>query len=255
MYDRDKNKLVIFSNILRPFISLNKEKSVFFKNCTEFNDDDTRNTDTMTQQKETPVEQIDIEHKETQHAQATFSPGSIHSEEVREFWKKELNANEWVMLTLKEGYVIPFKEFPPKYEEPNNASAIREMTFTYETVLELKNSEVVKFTNEKPHCVSPLTVSYKTGRDGSIKKRLCLDGSRCINKCIKEQKVTLSHFQRALELTREKDYQVTYDLKSAYHHIKIHPTQTKYLGAAVTKPEGDLQYFVFLYLPFGGFFG
>jgi hypothetical protein len=29
MYDRDKNKLVIFSNILRPFISLNKEKYVF----------------------------------------------------------------------------------------------------------------------------------------------------------------------------------------------------------------------------------
>jgi hypothetical protein len=59
------------------------------------------------------------------------------------------------------------------------------------------------------------------------------------------------HFQRALELTREKDYQVTYDWKSAYHHIKIHPTQTKYLGAAVMKPEGGLQYFVFIYLPFG----
>ena len=99
--------------------------------------------------------------------------------------------------------------------------------------------------------MSPLTVSYKTGRDGSNKKRLCFDGSRCINKCIKEQKVTLSHFQRALELTREKDYQVTYDLKSAYRHIKIHPTQTKYLGAAVTKQEGDLQYFVFFYLPLG----
>lgn len=125
------------------------------------------------------------------------------------------------------------------------------MTFTYETILDLKNSGVIKFTNEKPLCVSPLTVSYKNGRDGSINKRLCLDGSQCINKCIKEQKVTLSHFQRALELTREKDYQVTYDLKSVYHHIKIHPTQTKYLGAAVTKPEGGLQYFVFLYLPFG----
>jgi hypothetical protein len=125
------------------------------------------------------------------------------------------------------------------------------MFFTYETVLDLNNSGVIKFTNEKPHCVSPLSVSYKTGKDGSVKKRLCLDGSRCIKKCIKEQKVTLSHFQRALELTREKDYQVTYDLKSAYHHIKIHPSQTKYLGAAVTKPEGGLQYFVFLYLPFG----
>nr|CAH0105377.1 unnamed protein product [Daphnia galeata] len=72
-------------------------------------------------QKEIPVKQIDIEHKETQHAQAKFSPRSIHSEEVREFWKKELNANEWVMLTLEEGYVIPFKEFLPKYEEPSNA--------------------------------------------------------------------------------------------------------------------------------------
>ena len=73
------------------------------------------------------VERIDIEHKETQHVQTQFSPGSIHSKEVREFWKRELNAGEWVMETLKEGYVIPFKEFPSKYEEPNNASAIRKI--------------------------------------------------------------------------------------------------------------------------------
>ena len=109
------------------------------------------------------------------------------------------------MSTLATGYVIPFETPPPKYEEPNNASAVNEMSFTYETVLGLWKSGVVQFTDEKPHCVSPLTVSYKTGRDGTIKKRLCLDGSRCINKCIKNQKVTLSHFQRALELTRELD--------------------------------------------------
>lgn len=41
MYDRDKNKPVIFNNILSPFISLNKKKSVFFRNCAEFNEDDT----------------------------------------------------------------------------------------------------------------------------------------------------------------------------------------------------------------------
>jgi hypothetical protein len=155
------------------------------------------------------------------------------------------------MNTLATGYVIPFEQTPPTYEEPNNASAVNERSFTYETVLGLQKSGVVQFVDEKPHCVSPLTVSYKTGRDGTIKKRLCLDGSRCINKCLKEQKVTLSHFQRALELTREQDYQVTYDLKSAYHHIKIHPSQTKFLGAAVTMPDGSLQYFVFLCLPFG----
>lgn len=44
---------------------------------------------------------------------------------------------------------------------------------------------------------------------------------------------------------------MTYDLKSAYHHIKIHPDQTKYLGAAKTNPKGDKQYFVFLFLSFG----
>jgi hypothetical protein len=75
--------------------------------------------------------------------------------------------------------------------------------------------------------------------------------SRCVNLCIKEQKVTLSHFQQALELTRDQDYQITYDLKAAYHHIKIHPTQTKFLGAAIPKPNGETQYFIFLFLPFG----
>jgi hypothetical protein len=167
-----------------------KENLYFYRSLKNYNADDTSNIITMIPLDNVHVEQIEIENKETQHVQTQFSPGSIHSKEVREFWKRELNAGEWVMETLKESYVIPFKEFPSKYEEPNNTSAIREMIFTYETVLELKNSGVIKFTKEKPHCVSPLSVSYKTGRDGSVKKRLCLDGSRCINKCIKEQKVT-----------------------------------------------------------------
>jgi hypothetical protein len=62
---------------------------------------------------------------------------------------------------------------------------------------------------------------------------------------VKEQKVTLVHLQRALEITQEYDFQVTYDLKSAYHHIKIHPLQTKYLGAAIKRPDGTTQYFFF----------
>ena len=73
--------------------------------------------------------------------------------------------------------------------------------------------------------------------------------------CIKTRKlvrkVTLAHFQGALEITREYDFEVTYDLKSAYHHIKIHPSQTKYLGAAIKRPDGTIQYFVFLFLLFG----
>ena len=181
----------------------------------------------------------------------SYTPGSIHSEKVREFWKSELKAGEWVMDTLEHGYVIPFEKSPPEYEEPNNQSALREQGFVYQAIMDLKKIGVVNFVSEKPHCVSPLSVSYKTGRDGSIKKRLCLDGYRCINDCIKKQKVTLSHLKRALDLTNAGDYQIVYDLKAAYHHILIHPSQVRYLGAAFTRPEGGTQYIVFLYLPFG----
>ena len=155
--------------------------------------------------------------------QAVFSPGSIHSAEVREFWKTSLKAEQWVMDTLQKRYVIPYEKSPEVYEECNNASALKYLSFVYEAVADLKDLGIIKFVDYKPYCVSPLSVSIKTGKDGLSKKRLCWNGSRCVNLCIKEQKVTLSHRQRALELTRDQDYQMTYDLKVAYHHIKIHP--------------------------------
>ena len=99
--------------------------------------------------------------------------------------------------------------------------------------------------------MSPLTVSTRIGNDGAVKKRLCWDGSRCVNTYVKEQKVTLLHLQRALEITRKLDFQVTYDLKATYHNIKIHESQTRNLGAAITKLDGGTQYFVFQFLPFG----
>ena len=180
-----------------------------------------------------------------------FYPGSIHSEDVRAFWQNELQAGEWVMDVLTQGYVIPFVESPPAYEEANNKSAMQDMPFVIQAVAELKKRGVIEFRDEKPFCVSPLTVSKKFGRDGIAKNRLCWDGSRCVNLYVKEQKVVLSHLRRSLEITREGDFQVTYDLKAAYHHVRIHPSQTKYLGAAIPKPDGGKQYFVFLYLPFG----
>ena len=51
-----------------------------------------------------------------------------HLEEVRDFWQRNLKAGEWVMDTLKNGYVIPFETFPEAYEEPNNASAYQNMS-------------------------------------------------------------------------------------------------------------------------------
>lgn len=164
----------------------------------------------------------DIQSKSlSNHIQTKFFPGAIHKEEVRHFWQTELKASDWVMQVLEKGYVIPLTQLPTVYEEPNNASANLENNFVKEAVAELERLGTIKYVYEKPHCVSPLSVTKKIGSDGSVKKRLCWDGLRCVNKYIKEQKVTLSHFQRALEITRKSDFQVTYDLKSAYQVIII----------------------------------
>jgi hypothetical protein len=80
---------------------------------------------------------------------------------------------------------------------------------------------------------------------------LCWDGSRHINLLLKKEKVNLSHFHRALEVLLPGDFQLKYDLTSAFHHIKIHPDHVKYLGASYIDQEGEKAYIVFTHLPFG----
>lgn len=181
----------------------------------------------------------------------SFVPGGIHTKESIQFWRNTLQAGEWVLDVLENGYSMPLEGTPPAYEERNNASARQHKVFVRETVLQMAKEGIVRLVDDKPHCVSPLSVVSKVSPTGVEKLRLCWDGSRCVNQYLKEQKVTLAHFHRALELTHQGDFQIKYDLKSAYHHIRMVPQQTKYLGAAFEKEDGELQYFVFLYLAFG----
>ena len=81
---------------------------------------------------------------------------------------------------LEEGYIISFTKALAVYEEPNNASANKDPVFVHQAETELATLGIIQFTKEKSHCVSPLTVSHKKGRDGSINKRMCWGGSRCV---------------------------------------------------------------------------
>ena len=143
------------------------------------------------------------------------------------------------MDVLENGYVIPFEKIPPPYEEDNNATAKRQMGFVRQAIEELREQGVVEFVTTKPTCVSPLTVSEKVKPDGTVKRRLCWDGSRCVNLALKAQTVTLSSLQKALEITRKGDFQVVYDLKSAYRHIKICREQVQFLGASFDNEKGE----------------
>jgi len=80
--------------------------------------------------------------------QIIFAPGQIHQKNVFEFWKEELEASEWVLDTLKEGYKIPFAKIPERYEEKNNASALSNMKEVRAQVAEMIAMGVVRVVKE-----------------------------------------------------------------------------------------------------------
>jgi len=184
--------------------------------------------------------------------QSKFCPGSIHGEKEVSYWREVLQAPNWVMDVLTQGYVLPFEQFPDEvYEEQNNKSAKQDMAFVRQTIYKWEEEGVVEFVANKPMVVSPLTVASRTMPDGSVKKRLCFDGSRYINPRLKKEKVNLAHLQTALEITEKGDWQAKYDLTNAYFHIKICQEHRKFLGASFDKEDGSRKYFQFKVLPFG----
>ena len=89
-------------------------------------------------------------------------------------------------------------------------------------------------------------------REGLLKLRLCIDLSRYINLLLKKEAVSLPCLDKALRMLLPKDFQATFDLKSAFHHVLIHPDFRKFLGFAVPAKDGSGdRYFVFRVLPFG----
>lgn len=186
-----------------------------------------------------------------ENLQEMFEPGSIHELAVRDFWKHSLLASDWVLKTLEDGYRIPFDELPGTYEEDNNASAKANMTIVKSIVADMIASKIIRVVKEKPICVSPLGLVSKLQEDGSTKHRLIFDASRWVNRFIKDQVVTLSHLEKALNLTERNDWQIVFDLKSAYYHIKICKEHQTFLGASITNSDGSKLFFVYNHLPFG----
>ncbi len=178
-----------------------------------------------------------------------FQPGSIHAEAVRSFWLTTLKCSPWVEEILRRGYKIPFKSLPGKYEEPNNASVMKNPQIVAEIVLELKKQRIISFTDSKPFCVNPLGLVTRV-IDGVVKHRLVFDASRWINLHTDPPAVKLVHLTRAIQMTEKGEFQSIFDLRSAYYHVKIAEEHIQYLGASVVI-DGKQQYFVFKHLPFG----
>ena len=68
---------------------------------------------------------------------------------------------------------------------------------------------------------------------------------------MKASKFKLESTLAVLQVIEKEEYMFSFDLKSAYHQIKMNENFTKYLGFAIEEIDGRRRYFKYLSLPFG----
>jgi hypothetical protein len=152
-------------------------------------------------------------------------------------WKLA-GASEYVLDVIENGYKIPFLTQPESVCLKNNKSALDNSDFVRSEISKLLDKGCISEVSDRPLVVNPLTVSCKKD-----KKRLVLD-CRHINPHMCKYKCKFEGSSVARQMFRVGDCLFTFDLKSAYHHIEIHPCHKTYLGFSFVI-EGQIKYFVF----------
>jgi hypothetical protein len=181
----------------------------------------------------------------------TGNVGRIH--EKVDFWVEHFCPDAYVLGILVHGYKVPvnWEQFPEAYEEADNKSAQENYDFVQEEVARLLESSQIVKCDEKPRCCNPLTVAVKRKDNGELKNCLVLDLSRCVSLAVKDDGYYMTTFQDAINSTRKGDFQVVFDLKSAFHHIRLHTSIYELMGFMVTYKEGAVTYYCYVVLVFG----
>ena len=124
-----------------------------------------------------------------------------------EFWI-HMGASDFVINTIKNGYVIPFIRNPPPMRFKNNNSALIHSDFVDQAIAELLDIGCVVKTPFQPFVVNPLSVAVQS----SGKKRLILDLSE-LNMYIKRDKIKFEDWKVALDYFTKDCYLFKFDLK------------------------------------------
>jgi hypothetical protein len=72
-----------------------------------------------------------------------------------------------------------------------------------------------------------------------------------VNLAVKDDDYCMTTLQDAINSTRKGDFQVVFDLKSAFHHIRLHTSIYELMGFKVTDKEGAVRYYCYVVLVFG----
>ena len=119
------------------------------------------------------LEDIQWERFLLEHADdPTVVHGNIHDPQVYPFWQDTLQAGEWSLRLLREGYRLPFSSLPSPYYEKNNRSALNFPDVVEQQLQQLLDSGALLEVFSQPTCVSPLSLITRTLPDGSLKHRL-----------------------------------------------------------------------------------
>jgi len=161
------------------------------------------------------------------------------------FWKNDLKASQYILDIITDGYVIPLIQHPPSFYAKNNKSSLKHQNFVDEAIHNLLQNNCIEELTSRPYCCNPLTVA-----ENNTKLRLVLD-LRHVNEFVKYTKFKYEDLNTFAKIFDKNDFFTTFDLKSGYHHVDIHPEHRKFLGFEWTFSNGVTRYFQFAVLPFG----
>ena len=103
-----------------------------------------------------------------------------------------------------------------------------------------------------PPFINPMTVVTKVDLEtGEIKKRPCIDMSRCLNKLVPPVKSTLDSLSVCEKMLMAGDFQSVFDLENMYFHIQLHPDARQFFGFSLPSDNGGKDYFEFTVMCYG----
>ena len=166
-----------------------------------------------------------------------FQAGSLHAQPA--IWENLLSnvSHEHVDLmdVIKEGvnvgqFLTHFKgdsDRPPPIVLENSKSCAQFLDFISTTILQWVSAGVLSAWGEigqvsPPYLVLPLTVEPS-------KPRLCHD-ERYLNLWIKDLPFKLDHLSDLPRYVLPGHYQTTFDEKSGYQHVYLHPSSRTFFG-------------------------
>ncbi|RCN33093.1 reverse transcriptase [Ancylostoma caninum] len=116
---------------------------------------------------------------------------------------------------------------------------MRETEFVDGEIESLLRTGAIEQVQCKPDVVSPLSVAI------GKKRRLILDLS-WFNSFVVKESIKYEDMTKAIDILSNADFLATFDFKSGYHHISIHPGYQKFFGFSWRE-----RFYVFKVLPFG----